>query len=154
MWLTMTDTSPLRFDGCVATNIEQAYRHLEHVYEHLISPLGLNVLEWYALRALYDEDGLSASQLALLVCRHPSSMTALLDRMEDKQLLRRQVDSQDRRSVRIYLTQEGRALRSRVHAVAEQLQCVVESSITPEQMDTFLYVLGVLQTIEVDRLGE
>ena len=59
----------------MATNIEQAYRHLEQLYDRLISPLGLNLLEWYTLRALYEEDGLSASHLAGLVCRHPSSMT-------------------------------------------------------------------------------
>ncbi len=149
----MNEPSTLRFDGCIATNIEQAYRHLEHVYERLINPLGLNVLEWYALRALYAEDGLSASHLASLVCRHPSSMTALLDRMEEKQLLRRQIDSEDRRSVRIYLTESGRALQDGVQVVAEQLEHLVGTSITHEQMETFLYVLGVLQNIDMAAPG-
>jgi DNA-binding MarR family transcriptional regulator len=84
---------PLRFDGCLATNLEQAFRHLEQVYERLIAPTGLSLLEWYVLRALYEQDGLTASHLAALVCRHPSSMTAVLDRMEAKGLLRRQVDA-------------------------------------------------------------
>lgn len=150
----MNETSTLRFDGCMATNIEQAYRHLEHIYERLINPLGLNVLEWYALRALYEEDGLSASHLASLVCRHPSSMTALLDRMEEKRLLRRQIDSEDRRSVRIYLTETGRALQDRVWAVADRLEHLIGDSITHEQMETFLYVLGVLQTIDVTDPGQ
>lgn len=145
----MNEPSELRFDGCIATNIEQAYRHLEHVYERLINPLGLNVLEWYTLRALYDEDGLTASYLAAQVCRHPSSMTALLDRMEDKKLLRRQVDSEDRRSVRIYLTEAGRALEHEVQRVAEGLDRLVERLITPDEMQVFLHVLGVLQHIEV-----
>lgn len=145
----MDDTPSLRFDGCLATNIEHAYRHLEHLYERLIAPLGLTMREWYALRALYDEDGLSASRLAGLVCRHPSSMTALLDRMEERGLLRRQVDADDRRSVRIFLCEGGRAYQARVEAVAAQLDRLVSELITPQQMETFMYVLGVLQNVDL-----
>ncbi|MCL4238383.1 MAG: MarR family transcriptional regulator [Anaerolineae bacterium] len=142
-------TRPLRFDGCIATNIEQTYRHLEQVYERLIAPTGLNVLEWYALRALYEEDGLSASRLAALVCRHPSSMTALLDRMEQRGLLRRAVDPADRRSVRIFLTAQGRARRPQVERAAAQLDLLFKDLVTPEQLDTFLHVLSVLQNIHL-----
>lgn len=148
----MNEIPPLRFDGCMATNIEQAYRHLEQLYERLISPLGLNLLEWYTLRALYAEDGLSASHLAGLVCRHPSSMTALLDRMEQKGLLRRQVDSEDRRSVRIFLTPQGRALEPRVQMIAQRLDALLETNITPQQLETFLHVLVVLQNLDVAEL--
>ncbi len=82
----------------MATNLEEAYPRLEHVYERLIAPIGLSVLEWYALRALYADNGVTASHLAQAECRHPSSMTALLDRMEEKGLVSRAVDAHDRRS--------------------------------------------------------
>lgn len=145
----MAEHPPLRFDGCMATNLEQAYRQLEQVYEQLIMPLGLSLLEWYALRALYEQDGASASQLAHEVCRHPSSMTALLDRMEEKGLLYRQIDPQDRRSVRVFLAERGRALRPQVESVANRLSQLIEESITPEQMETFQYVLSVLQNVRL-----
>jgi DNA-binding MarR family transcriptional regulator len=145
----MSAIPTLRFDGCLATNLEQAYRHLEQVYERLIGPLGLTLLEWYALRALYAEDGLSASRLAAMVCRHPSSMTALLDRMEDKGLLRRETDTDDRRSVRIFLTARGRTLHPQIEAIAGQLDHLLASLIAPEQMAVFRNVLGILQEVSV-----
>lgn len=144
-----THSLPLRFEGCLATNLEQAYRHLEQVYEQLLAPTGLTILEWYVLRALYEQDGLSASHLAALVCRHPSSMTALLDRMEEKELLRREVDAEDRRSVRIFLTERGWACRPQVETVAAHLDRLIKDSLTVEQLDTLLHVLAVLQTLEV-----
>lgn len=143
----MDDDLALRFDGCLATNIEQTYRHLEQVYERLIDPLGLNILEWYALRALYQADGVSASHLAAQVCRHPSSMTALLDRMEAKGLLLREVDADDRRSVRVFLTDQGRAFHPAVEAVAQQLNTLIGGAVTPAQMQAFRDVLGVLQNV-------
>jgi DNA-binding MarR family transcriptional regulator len=106
-------------------------------------------LEWYALRALYVDDGMSASHLALTVCRHPSSMTALLDRMEQKSLLCRQMDADDRRSVRVFLTDEGRALQPQVQAVADRLNCLLETHVTPDQMDAFHHVLSILQNVQV-----
>jgi DNA-binding MarR family transcriptional regulator len=150
----MDDMPPLRFDGCLATNIEQAYRHLEQVYEQLVGVLGLSVLEWYALRALYREDGLSASRLACEVCRHPSSMTALLDRMEEKHLLRREIDTDDRRGIRVYLTDQGRAHQPRVEAIAAQIDALLNDLVTPDQLATFQYVLSVLQNVTVPESEE
>ncbi len=141
--------SHLRFDGCVATNLEEAYRRLEHVYQRLIAPIGLSVLEWYALRALYAEDGATASHLAQAVCRHPSSMTALLDRMEEKGLVSRAIDPHDRRSVRVFLTELGKEMRPRVERAADRLHALIGERITEEQLDTFLYVLSVLQSFEM-----
>jgi DNA-binding MarR family transcriptional regulator len=150
----MDDMPSLRFDGCLATNIEQAYRHLEQVYEQLVGVLGLSVLEWYALRALYREDGLSASRLACEVCRHPSSMTALLDRMEEKHLLRREIDADDRRGIRVYLTDQGRAHQPRVEAIAAQIDALLNDLVTPDQLATFQYVLSVLQNVKVPESEE
>ena len=146
---TKNDLPPLRFEGCVVTNIEQAYRNLARVYEHTVQALGLNVLEWYALRALYRQDGLSASQLAAQVCRHPSSMTGLLDRMERKGLVRRRIAPDDRRSVQIFLTEQGQALREQVLAVAERLEHLLDENVSPEDMRAFLHVLSVLQQLDV-----
>jgi len=130
----MSELPVLRFDGCMATNIEQAYRHLEQVYDRLVNPIGLSVLEWYTLRALYDEE--------------------LLDRMEEKGLLRRQIDAVDRRCVRIFLTDRGRAYRDQVESVASQLDDLLSGLVTPEQMDAFLHVLSVLQNVDLDVPGK
>lgn len=145
----MNEPSQLRFDGCVATNLEEAYRRLEHVYERLIAPIGLSVLEWYALRALYADDGVTASNLAHAICRHPSSLTALLDRMEEKGLVTRAVDPHDRRTVHVHLTPEGWRMQPRVEASADRLNALITDKITSEQLDTFLYILGVLQSFDV-----
>jgi len=150
----MNDENPphepghLRFDGCVATNLDEAYRRLEQVYERLIAPIGLSVLEWYALRALYADNGATASHLAQAVCRHPSSMTALLDRLEEKGLVSRAVDAHDRRNVRVFLTDAGQQIQPRVETAADHLNALISGHITAEQLDTFLYVLRVLQSFE------
>jgi DNA-binding MarR family transcriptional regulator len=149
----MNNLPPLRFNGCLVTNIEQTLRHLEIVYRRLVRRLGLSVLEWYALRALYQADGLSASELAERVCRHPSSLTSLLDRLEQKGLVRRAADPADRRSVRVFLTEQGRAREPAVQAVAGELETLVAEVVEPGDLAVFWRVLAVLQALPPPDVG-
>jgi DNA-binding MarR family transcriptional regulator len=79
-------------------------------------------------------------------------MTAVLDRMEEKGLLRRQVDATDRRVVHIFLTERGRAYRPQVEALAARLDRLIKEALSDEQLATFRYVLSVLQNIELSAL--
>jgi DNA-binding MarR family transcriptional regulator len=54
---------------------------------------------------------------------------------------------QDRRSVRIFLTDQGRAHEGQVHRVAQQLNDLLSHLVTPEQLETFHTVLSVLQSV-------
>jgi len=49
--------------------------------------------------------------------------------------------------VRIFLTAQGRACRPQVERAAAQIDHLLKDLVTPEQLDTFLHVLGVLQNI-------
>ena len=59
------------------------------------------------LLALWDEDGLKATELGKRAGLEPSTMTGLLDRMERDGVVKREPDPNDRRANRIHLTQEG-----------------------------------------------
>jgi len=71
---------------------------------------GLKVAEWRALASLHDEDGQMITRLAALALMEQSAMTRVIERLEDRQLVRRAGDSRDRRRVRVCLTPEGRKL--------------------------------------------
>jgi len=59
------------------------------------------------------------------------------------------VDAHDRRSVRVFLTERGHALRPQVERVADQLARLIEESVTQQQMETFQHVLSVLQNVKL-----
>jgi DNA-binding MarR family transcriptional regulator len=81
---------------------------------------GLTIAQLRLLMALRDEDGLPVGSLAELLGVNPSTITGHVDRLVKQDLVRREEDAIDRRIVRNYLTDDGRAVVTAVLHVAGQ----------------------------------
>ncbi|TXK70633.1 MarR family winged helix-turn-helix transcriptional regulator [Paenibacillus sp. N3.4] len=60
------------------------------------------------LLRLFEEDGLSQSELASRIRNKPATLTVMVDRMEKTGLVQRRPDLHDQRVTRVYLTDKGR----------------------------------------------
>ena len=87
------------------------------LYKPLLSELGLTYPQYLALLALWEHDGLRVSDLGARLFLDSGTLTPLLKRMEVAALVRRERSSEDERSVRIHLTDAGRALKVRAAAI-------------------------------------
>jgi MarR family transcriptional regulator, organic hydroperoxide resistance regulator len=150
--ITMADskTPSLRFDGSIWCNLDIALRNLDQVYGQVVEPLGLTVIEWYILRALYDQDGQHASELARAVGRAATSFTPILDKLQNKNLIERRPDPADRRAVRIYLTKKGNETRERVNGTADQVDARIRKNFKNGDFQGFLTVLANLQSMPAE----
>jgi DNA-binding MarR family transcriptional regulator len=70
-----------------------------------------------ALAALGREQALTAGQLARAADLNPASVTAILDQLEDANVVQRQRGTDDRRLCKVSLTQDGRELLERKLAI-------------------------------------
>lgn len=70
--------------------------------------LRLTTTQLYLLSLLLDRDARSVGELAEEMQVSPATMTGLTDRLVRQQYIARQTDPDDRRIVRIVLTQQGR----------------------------------------------
>lgn len=68
----------------------------------------------YTLASLYKQDGQRPMDLAQAINMLPTSLTPTLDRLEDAGLVERRINPNDRRSILLYLTDEGRALKNAI----------------------------------------
>ena len=87
------------------------------------------------LLCLWREDGLKMIDLGQCAGLEPSTMTGLLDRMERDGLVHRADDPDDRRVIKVFLTDEGRNVRKPVLRVLEGTLNKVFTGITPEALD-------------------
>lgn len=141
----MNNTSKLRFNGSLWCNLDIALRNIDQIYNQSIESLGLTVIEWYILRALYEHDGQHASELARAVGRAATSFTPILDKLQHKDMIQRRPDPADRRAVRIYLTDTAQGHRQRIKETAEQIEKNIHSRIENGDYSTFKNVLSTLQ---------
>ena len=140
----------LRFNGSVWCNLDIALRNLDQLFNRAIQPLGLTIIEWYILRALYERDGQHASELARAVGRAATSFTPNLDKLQQKGYIERRPDPTDRRAVHIYLTDLAEQHRKEVLATAKEIDLEIRRLFKPEEFETFLNVLSVIQSLEPD----
>lgn len=93
--------------------------------QDLLEPYGLTPFHWLVLNCLWEQDGLPTSVLGDRLQQVGGTLTGVIDRMEERGLVRRERDAKDRRIWRIWLTDTGRELEeilpARVWLLREKL---------------------------------
>ncbi|WP_158045837.1 MarR family winged helix-turn-helix transcriptional regulator [Skermanella pratensis] len=98
-------------DNSVGYVVRDVHRAFSRSLQAKIAAHGVSMGQWFFLRALWDEDGLTQRELSQRVgMMEPTTVTAL-NSMERRGLVERVRNPHDRRKVNIYLTPKGRGLR-------------------------------------------
>ncbi len=90
---------------------------------------------------LGDEDGLALSELARRCDLESSTLTPIVDELERQGLAARARDPEDRRVVRLHLTETGRATAPRLRALLLGLQETALTGISDADLQTLHSVL-------------
>ncbi|MGF0237304.1 MarR family winged helix-turn-helix transcriptional regulator [Rhodococcus sp. IEGM1300] len=123
----------------------------DRLLDRHLMPLGITAGQLKVLRIIGRGD-----DTAVALCRHLSihsaCMTRMLDRLERKGLIVRARDDQDRRQIRLVLTEEGQALSSQrptteVDAMNEFTEC-----LTAEELSLLESLLEKILSIESPRV--
>ncbi len=93
------------------------------------------------LISLWEEDLLRPNELGKRAGLEPSTMTGLLDRMERDGLVERSPDPEDRRAIRIQLTQDGIAAKTPAFDTVSRIMETVFSGIPETDIETANAVL-------------
>jgi len=109
---------PKSMDFLLAT---VARLHHYRVHE-LVEGLGLYRGQPPLLHVLWEQEGLTHTELAARLGITSATITRMIQRMEKSGFLLRKADEQDQRVSRVYLTEHGRAVREELQAVWERLE--------------------------------
>jgi len=112
----MTDAS-LRLDNQLCFALYSASLAMTKLYKPLLDELDLTYPQYLALLVLWEQDGLSVSELGQRLNLDSGTLTPLLKRLEAAGLLTRLRDTEDERRVRVALTTEGRMLKTQARRV-------------------------------------
>ncbi|GJI97335.1 hypothetical protein RugamoR57_40530 [Duganella caerulea] len=83
------------------------------VYKPVLEQLGLTYTQYVTIICLWEEDRQTVKGLSEKLFLEPSTLTPMLKRLEAMGYVRRERDTEDERSVRVSLTDAGRALREK-----------------------------------------
>lgn len=109
------DSPPYRSDRCRVYEdnpgymLKLVYNSMNRTLDQEMGPLELTATQWRPIAMIAMGRADTAAELARLNNVDTGAMTRTLDRLEAKGLLRRQRSDQDRRVVKIEVTEEGMA---------------------------------------------
>lgn len=110
--------------------------HLHHSRVHqLVEALGLYRGQPPVLRALWEQEGLTQTELAGQMKITPATMTKMLQRMEKAGFIQRKMDAADQRISRVYLTEAGRTVQEDVEAVFQRIEAETFGNFSKEEQD-------------------
>ncbi len=120
---------------------------LQSMSKRMAASIGVTGPQRLVIRIVGRFPGISAGELSEILHVHPSTLTGVLKRLKDRDLLSRKADPQDSRRAIFELTAEGRRLDVEVGGTVESAVQQVLSALPQRKVTAAREVLSVLAGI-------
>jgi len=115
---------------------------LARLFHQVMAPIGLEPREFALLRSVAASEGVTQQAIAEQMGVAPSRMVAFVDALEERGLLERRQNPDDRRARALFLTQSGRELLDQAFATAVEHERRLTSDLTPDEREQLLELLS------------
>lgn len=106
--------------------------------------IGVTGPQRLVIRIVGQRPGQTASEIAMILGKHPSTLTGVLARLEARDLIKREIDPEDRRRARFTLTVGGKKINQLNKGTVEAATRRALNRVSPTSINTTLDVVGKL----------
>lgn len=103
--------------------------------------LDLTPVQYTAIAALDARPGIDQATLSGLIGYDRATLGKVVERLEIKQLVQREICPEDRRARRLRLTERGQSLFAAARPNVEAIQPEILSNLTPEEREALVRLL-------------
>lgn len=103
--------------------------------EFLRNGYDITIDNYAILTRLWQQDNLTQQKLCELTCKNKSNLTRILDTMEKKDMIKRTLNSTDRRSFTISLTTYFYSLKDKIIKIAQDYSDTIFDHITDSDIE-------------------
>lgn len=128
-------------------NIKVAWHAISRMYNTQAARYDITTSIGFVLLNIDQELGTPATKIAPLLGLETRSLTRILRSMEEKGLIYKQADTQDKRSVRIFLTELGLEKKEVSRQTVRHFNLKVRDKIPQSQLDTFFKVASQITSM-------
>jgi DNA-binding MarR family transcriptional regulator len=137
---TVQDPAPL-----LVIELQRATHAAGVRLEALLADAGVSQGEAHVLALLADGGKHTVGDLQRGLAHRPSTLSGILDRLEARQLIRRALNSADRRSFLVSLTSSGRAVARTVIEALQSVEDQAMKGVAARDRAGFLAVVGAFE---------
>lgn len=138
----MKKDESLKLENQLCFPLYAASRLVTKCYQPLLEEFGLTYPQYLVLLILWENDALNLKVFSEKLYLQSNTLTPLLKRMEELELISRNRSQEDERSIIICLTAKGKGLQAKAPAIQESLKDNLGISLQEaQQLHGLLYKL-------------
>lgn len=111
----------LKLENQLCFPVYAASRLITREYQPFLDELGITYPQYLVLLVLWEEDGITVNDIAGKLILNTNTITPLLKRMEQQDLIIRKRSEKDERKVIVHLTPKGIQLKEKAVSIPEEL---------------------------------
>ncbi len=134
---------PLRF----VSPIHKGTRQIAEFMLEESGALGVEPVEGHLLSYTTLYGPCPVSELTRVFGHKPSTLTGMLDRLEEKGLVVRESNEKDRRSFLIRVTEEGSTIATHLRGILENLEASIAERVEDRDLDGFDAVMRAMSDV-------
>ena len=115
---------------------------LRKAFDRRAVGLGVTRAQWKVLFRLDRRPGLRQIELADMLDIEPITLSRIVDRLEESELVERRADPADRRAWRLHVTARAQPLIAKLRAIADDMIAEAFAGIEPKDIEITRQVLS------------
>lgn len=140
----MTDCSLQQKFVC---QIQRASGQIERILDTELQKLAIGTGEARALFIISFQESCTVGELGRSMSHKPSTLSSILNRLDQRGLIIRQTYSRDRRSFEVTLSEKGKALAGGLQKIMLDLDKQIESNISERDLQGFRNVIEAIDQL-------
>lgn len=124
--------------------LREISRAFENEMQGRLARYGVTLSQWLHLRSLWDNPGMTCSAVSRYLGVEKASSTAVLHDLEERGLIQRVKNTEDRRIVNLQLTAQGKSLTRKLIPQAVDINSAARANIGTNDFLTFLRVAEIM----------
>lgn len=117
---------------------------MAHALDQRLKAVGLELSAWPTLMCLWEQDGVTQTELSRTARVEAYTTTRVLDRLASAGLIERRPDPESRRVRRVHLTERGKSLEKELTPLAMAVNAQHLEPLSQADRTTLIRLLSVL----------
>ncbi|MBS1493057.1 MAG: MarR family transcriptional regulator [Bacteroidetes bacterium] len=131
----------------VLSPIHRSIRAIDRYLSRIFQPKGFSVKEAHLLGYLLYYSPCTVNNLINVLGVKNSTLTSMITRLEDKELLKRKINSEDKRSFEIILTAKGKRVSADFHKYVRELEEKILKKLSNEDVNSLKKIVVEIEEV-------
>mgnify|MGYP001208253178 CR=1 FL=1 len=124
--------------------LRRAHQRSTAIFQNLFAESGLTPLQFTSLMKIRDQGRASQNLLGRLTYADPATIMGVINRLVEREFIRKSADPDDKRKSILILTSKGLNLIESLETTAQEVSRETLAPLPPDEQETFLRLLEKL----------